>query len=246
MNKVKPQVVLNKELILHRLIFQDNSKFKIWQKLPNGCYIGTLGYSKENVYILMELLNSFAEQYGEVITYESASEELMLYQNNGKLFIYFDENQRPVSMNGITYNEGNKSVDFKSYDNKNLNSIYFYGLSTLPEYRGRGACTTLIDFAIRYAYYNNFDFVYARTDLTNSNSEWLMQNAGLEICTYEDDIIAEWVDVTDDTGDYRLHMWLPLKSNLYLMPKDEAIMAENNEQRNIKGNKILRKRVEVK
>ena len=246
MNKPKTKLVFNKDLLLHRLIFQDNSEFKIWQKLPNGCYIGTLGYSKENVYILMELLNSFAEQYGEIITYESASEELMLYQNNGKLFIYFDENQRPVSMNGITYNEANKTVDFKSYDNEEPSSIYFYGLSTLPEYRGKGACRTLIDFAIKYAYYNNFDFVYARTDLTNSNSEWLMQNAGLEICTYDNNIIAEWVDVTDNTGDYRLHMWLPLKNNLYLLPKEEAIMATNDSKRNIIGNKILRKRVEMK
>lgn len=29
-------------------IFKDNSEFRIWKKLDNGCYIGTLGYSEKN------------------------------------------------------------------------------------------------------------------------------------------------------------------------------------------------------
>ena len=49
--------------------------------------------------------------------------------------------------------------------------MYFYGLSTLKHYRGKGACTHLIQFAVDYAKSLGFDYVYARTDLINSNSE---------------------------------------------------------------------------
>ena len=50
---------------------------------------------------------SFAEHYGEDIDYDAAKEELKLYENCGKLFIYFDENMKPVSMNGCIYNMNN-------------------------------------------------------------------------------------------------------------------------------------------
>ena len=58
----------------YKEILKDNSKFKIWEKLDNGCYIGTLGYSEENILILQNLLMSFAEHYGEDIDYEAAKE----------------------------------------------------------------------------------------------------------------------------------------------------------------------------
>ena len=194
-------------------IFNDKHEFKIWKKLDNGCYIATMNYSDRSAYVLMSLLKSFEEQYGEEITYESACEELKLYNDNGKLFLYLDEHLRPVSMNGCTYNEENVSVDFKSSDARTPSNLYFYGLSTLKEYRGKGACSELVSFAIEYAYYNNFDLVYARTDLTNSNSEG---------------IIAEWVDVTDTKGDYRLHLWLPLKDDLYIEAKEGSVIANKN------------------
>ena len=111
-------------------IYNNKDTFKIWKKLSNGCYVATMGYSDENALILMKLLKSFEEQYGEEITYEAAKSELALYENRGKLFIYLDENMRPVSMNGVIYNEDNISVDFKSNDDRDLNCAYFYGLST--------------------------------------------------------------------------------------------------------------------
>lgn len=215
-----------KKLKMHNEIFLNNDNIHIWKKLENDCYIGTLGYSKDNIKVLQILLQSFAEQYGEVIDYNAANEELKLYEDRGKLFIYFDENLNPVSMNGCIYNEDNASVAFKSQNKHVPTSLYFYGLSTIPSYRGKGACSHLVDFAIEYAYYNNFDLVYARTDLVDSNSETIMTKAGLKVCTYNDDIIAEWVDVTDDYGDFRLHMWLPLKNGLYAAPKKEAFMAD--------------------
>lgn len=227
--------------LFYEKIYCDNSEFKIWKKLENGCAIATMGYSHENVLVLMTLLQSFAEQYGEEITYESAKEELELYANNGKLFIYLDEFGKPVSMNGVTYNEDNISVDFKSTDNHLVSSIYFYGLSTLHEYRGKGACRTLVNFAIDYAYFNNFDMVFARTDLVNSNSEWIMQQAGMEVCQNEEGIIAEWVPVCDNVGDYRLHMWLPLTDGLYLEPKEKAVMADSETRQIIKTKKKIRK-----
>ena len=95
----------------------------------------------------------------------------------------------------------------------------------------------MVNFAIKYAYYNNFDYVYARTDLVNSNSEWIMHNAGLEVCENEDGIITEWVPVTDSVGDYRLHMWLPLKDDLYLEAKRGALIADSN-TREIKTKKF--------
>ena len=219
----------------YKSIYEDKQEFKIWKKLDNGCYIATMGYSKENVLILMNLLKSFEEQYGEEITYESASDELSLYASNGKLFIYLDEFMTPVSMNGVTYNEDNVSVEFKAYNNKKVNNIYFYGLSTIKSFRGRGACSELVSFAIEYAYYNNFDLVYARTDLIGSNSEGIMKKHGMQVCEDNDGIIAEWVNVTENTGDYRLHLWLPLKQGLYIERKDEAITAEHT-SRNVKLN----------
>lgn len=210
-------------------ILKNKEQIKIWEKLDNGCYIGTMGYSEENIAILLKLLQSFAEQYGEVIDYEAAKEELMLYEKEGKLFIYFDQDMNPVSMNGCIYNYENATVDFKG--DKPLSNLYFYGLSTIPSYRGKGACGILINYALQFAYYNDFDLVYARTDLVNSNSEWIMAHAGLEVCKYEDKIIAEWVDVTEDKGDYRLHMWLPLKEGISIMPTGQAYYAFDDTER---------------
>lgn len=218
---------------LFEKIYADHSELQIWKKLDNGCYIGTLGYSERNIYILMELLKSFEEQYKEEIDYEAAKEELMLYQTKGKLFVYFNQDGIPISMNGCIYNYDNATVHFKSIQGKPLNSIYFYGLSTLKEFRGQGACHELIKFAISYAKSLEFDYVYARTDLINSNSEWIMAKAGLEICLEDNLIIAEWVPVSESIGDYRLHMWKPLTNGLYLESKRDAVFARNDEKRNL-------------
>lgn len=214
------------EKLFYQSIYYDNSEFKIWKKLDNGCCIGTLGYSMKNAEILMWLLKSFEEQYGEIIDFDAAKEELAIYQKRGKLFVYFNQDMKPISMNGTTYDEDNVSVSFKSQDNRTPKNIYFYGLSTLSGYRGHGACSELIKFAIDYAKYNDFDLVYARTDLINSNSEHIMQKAGLRICEIDNLIITEWVDVTDTKGDYRLHLWLPLKEGLSLEPKQDAYFTD--------------------
>ena len=213
---------------LFKEIYKDKSEIKIWKKLENGCYIGTLGYSEKNIPLLMRLLKSFEEQYNEEIDYEATKEELMLYQTSGKLFVYFNQDGIPISMNGCIYNYDNATVDFKSVDGRPLNSIYFYGLSTLKEFRGQGACRELIHFAISYAKSLGFDYVYARTDLVNSNSEWIMAKAGLEVCLENDLIIAEWVPVTKNVGDYRLHMWMPLSRGIYLESKGNAVFANND------------------
>ena len=213
---------------VYQEIYYDKSLLKIWKKLNNGCFIGTLGYSLENAKTLMILLKSFEEQYGEIIDIEAAKEELALYQERGKLFIYFNQDMIPVSMNGIIYDEDNVSVDFKKADGTIPKILYFYGLSTVPTFRGNGACSELVNFAIKYAMFNNFDLVYARTDLKNSNSEHIMQKAGLKICQYDGMIIAEWVKVTETQGDYRLHLWLPLKEGLDLLPKGDARFADFN------------------
>ena len=126
-----------------------------------------------------------------------------------------------------TYEE-NVSVNFKSSDICTPSNLYFYGLSTLKEYRGKCACSELVSFAIEYTYYNNFDLVYARTDLTNSNSEGIMHKHGMEVCENDEGIIAELVDVTDTKGDYRLHLWLPLKDDLYIEPKESSVIANKN------------------
>ncbi len=210
-----------------REILNDKSDCKIWEKLDNGCFIGTLGYTDENISILQSLLMSFAEHYGEDIDYDAAKEELKLYEECGKLFIYFDENMKPISMNGCIYNMNNDTVDFISNNGKELKSLYFYGLSTLPEYRGKGACHVLVNYAIQFAKENGFDFVYARTDLKDSMSEYIMQCGGLEICKDQDMIIAEWVDVTDDKGDYRLHMYMPLNDNVLIAPKGNFFLADS-------------------
>lgn len=221
----------------YKEILKDNSKFKIWEKLDNGCYIGTLGYSEENILILQNLLMSFAEHYGEDIDYEAAKEELQLYEDSGKLFIYFDENMDPVSMNGCIYNMNNDTVDFISNNGKELNSLYFYGLSTLPKYRGKGACHVLVNYAIQFAKENGFDFVFARTDLKDSMSEYIMQCGGLEICKKDDMIIAEWVDVTYAKGDYRLHMYMPLNDNISVDAKGQFYLADKETRKIIYKNK---------
>lgn len=231
MNKKISMEEYKKNQAKFKQILENQEEIKIWEQLENGCFIGTMGYSEKNIETILVLLKSFEEQYGEVIDYEAAKEELMLYQQKGKLFIYFDPDMNPVSMNGCIYNYENATVDFIS--NRPLNSLYFYGLSTVKEYRGKGACRTLIDYSLEFAKYNNFDYVYARTDLVNSNSEWIMQRAGLEVCTYEGNIIAEWVDVTEEYGDYRLHMWKPLTEGITTFPKEDAIFAKDDETRDI-------------
>jgi len=223
----------NKEKELFQQILNNKEEKHIWKKLDNGCSIGTLRYSPENVQILYTLLKSFEEQYGEVIDFKAAVEELMLYQEKGILFIYFNEYDKPVAMNGCVFNYLNETVEFKSNTNEPLKSIYFYGLSTIPSYRGKGACRALINFAIDFARHNEFDFVYARTDLIDSKSEWIMEKAGLEVCTYENLIITEWVQVTDIKGDYRLHLWKPLRPGLFLAPIGNAYFATNDTNRNV-------------
>lgn len=209
-------------------IYHSSPEFQICEVLNNGCFIGTLGFSETNIHILQKLLDSFAEQYGEIIDYNAAKEELELYQNEGKLFILFDQDMIPRAMNGCIYNYQNDTVDFVKTDcsEKEATNIYFYGLSTEKSYRGKGYCKVLVDYSIEFAKANNFDLVYARTDLNNSNSEHLMAKAGLEICKYDGDIIAEWVQVTDEYGDERLHMWMPLNENIVTMPKEDAIFAK--------------------
>lgn len=204
------------------------NNIEILKELDNGCFIGTMGYSLENVEILKSLLMSFAEQYGEVVSFESAKDELMLYQQRGKLFIYFDSNFVPVSMNGCVFDYDNDTVDFVS--NRELKNMYFYGLSTLKSYRGKGACTALVNYSIDYAKSMGIDYVYARTDLIGSNSEGIMKKAGFDICCYDDMIISEWVDVSEEKGDYRLHLWLPLANDIKILPKGEAMFA-NKETR---------------
>lgn len=220
---------LHKYVISHAIlkqIYESNKKFEICEILNTGCSIGTLGFDEINIPSLLKLLKSFEEQYGEIIDYEAAKEELMLYQNEGKLFILFDENMVPRAMNGCIYNYENESVDFAFTDSDIVPSnVYFYGLSTEKSHRGKGYCKILIDYVIEFAKENNFDLVYARTDLNNSNSEGLMKRSDMEICTYNDEVIAEWVQVTDEYGDPRLHMWVPLKDNLVTLPKENAIMA---------------------
>lgn len=137
-------------------------------------------------------------------------------------------------MNGCIYNYDNDTVNFINNKRK-LNSLYFYGLSTVHEYRGKGACKALINFAIEFAKYNNFDYIYARTDLLNSNSEWIMEKAGMEICKYQNKIITEWVNVTETKGDFRLHLWKPLKKDIKIMPKGNAYFADDTSNRPITG-----------
>ena len=48
----------------YQKIHEDKQKFKIWQKLDNGCYIATMNYSKENAVILMKLLK---EEFIEIM-----------------------------------------------------------------------------------------------------------------------------------------------------------------------------------
>ena len=211
-------------------ILQDNSNFKVWKKLDNGCFIGTLGYSEENIYYLENLLKSFSKEYGEVINYDVAKEELELYSKCGKLFVYLDNKLKPVSMNGIIYNHQAKSIEFFKADDEDVKSIYFYGLSTLEEYRGKGACSKLINFAIEYAYYNNFDVVYARCSLDNSKSEKIMLKNNMIPCCYDKNIICENVDVEGSITS-RYHLYLPLKKGIGIMPKDEYQFATYDDKK---------------
>ena len=55
-----------------------------------------------------------------------------------------------------------------------------------------------------------------------------MKKHGMQVCENDEGIIAEWVDVTEDKGDYRLHLWLPLKNGLYTEKKDDAIIADKD------------------
>ena len=62
-------------------IMLDESEFQVWEQLENGCSIATMGYSESNIMVLLKLLKSFEEQYGEEIDLEAAKEELELYND---------------------------------------------------------------------------------------------------------------------------------------------------------------------
>ena len=64
-------------------------------------------------------------------------------------------------------------------------------------------------------------------------SEALMKLGGLDICKYENKIITEWVEVTEEKGDYRLHMWKPLHDNLDILPKGKYLLANDDSERKI-------------
>lgn len=219
-NMKKIEEMYKKEMF--RDVLLNTDEIKIWEQLDNGCFIGTMTYSKDNVLILKELLTSFEEQYGEEISLEDASDELKLYNDQGKLFIYFDKNMKPISMNGCIYNYHNSSFDFES--DKELNSLYFYGLSTLKRHRGKGACSALVNFAMEFAKYNGFDLVYARTDLVGSKSEKILEASGMEVCKINNKTIVEWVDVTETKGDYRKYLWLGLKDNISIKPTNYSFL----------------------
>ncbi len=212
-------------------IKDDHSEERTWAVLDKGYLIKTLSFSEKNVQILQELLQSFTEHYGEIIGEKEAREELALYHNKGKLFVYCLPDGKVISMNGCVYDEDNETVDFLSADDRPLHSIYFYGLSTLPDHRGHGACRNLVKFAIEYARSLGYDYVYARTDLKGSMSESIMHKEGLNVCTIDDSIIVEPVQVTPELSDNRLHMWLPLKQDLYIMPKGDPLYANNDSER---------------
>ena len=60
-----------------------------------------------------------------------------------------------------------------------------------------------------------------------------MAQAGMEVCKKDGYIIAEPVDVTETQRDNRLHMWLPLREGIGLMAKENALFAEDTEERKI-------------
>ena len=55
-----------------------------------------------------------------------------------------------------------------------------------------------------------------------------MHKHSMDVCENDEGIIAEWVDVTDTKGDYRLHLWLPLKDDLYIEAKEGSVIANKN------------------
>ena len=63
-----------------------------------------------------------------------------------------------------------------------------------------------------------------------------MARAGMIVCENNEGIIAEWVHVSDTQGDYRLHLWLPLKDGLYLEKKKDAIIANSITREIVKTN----------
>ena len=55
-----------------------------------------------------------------------------------------------------------------------------------------------------------------------------MHKHGMDVCENDEGIIAEWVDVTDTKGDYMLHLWLPLKDDLYIEAKEGSVISNKN------------------
>ena len=68
--------------------------------------------------------------------------------------------------------------------------------------------------------------------IINETKQKVYQNG--EEPEYWDAFYAELLNVTDEVGDYCLHLWLPLKQGLYLEKKEEAIVADVT-SRNIKS-----------
>ena len=77
------------------------------------------------------LLFKISRDLSENSEYEAAKDELKLYSDLGKLFIYLDENLNPVSMNGCIYDYENETIQFISNKKENLHSLYLFNLLSI-------------------------------------------------------------------------------------------------------------------
>ena len=114
----------------HR-IKNDQSATKIWKVLPNGCSIGTIQYSEENVSILESLLQSFSEQYGEVIDYGRTFVNCDYIGNSLQYQMLLEANKFALS-NGYKFALSTVHPDnFYSINNLLKNNFEYKGEKTL-------------------------------------------------------------------------------------------------------------------
>ena len=144
-------------------------------KMGNGFYIKPITDFED----FSKVIDVFKEwPFDEPLTLEDKKEEYNGYLKNGLCLGFYHNTGDIMGLAGLMHEVEEEHEEYFAPQAGKLNPFYIYGLATLPEYRGHGVCTTLMEVIHDIALENNIDFIYLRTQLEGSMSEGLCRKLG--------------------------------------------------------------------
>lgn len=143
------------------------------QKLENGCTIKPI----LDFDCFSDIINVFSEPpFSEPLTLEDKLNEFKGYIKNGLALGYFSPEGDIMGFAGIMKEVEDEHQEYFHEDVLKLNPLYIYGLATKKEYRGKGACSNLVETVINMSKDLNFDYIYMRISAVGSMSEGLCRD----------------------------------------------------------------------